>query len=231
MRWWLQPGRGDTGGTLQAGVPAPIPQISAQPGMLWVPGMFSGSACAQGASWNRTQRLFWGIYPDPLHFPPFPCPVLTVSPSLQERFAPHEGLRPVRAIFTREGHIFTTGFTRMSQRELGLWDPVTRPHGVLPWELGPSQTPCQPPLPQDGVSAPSSSPKMPSSRVCRAVLGWGGGWEAGSAGERGVQPGWGVPSPAGKQEWGVYWGGMPSCLPGGLCTPEGTSPVPLVCCG
>uniref|UniRef100_A0A8C8BGI9 Coronin n=1 Tax=Otus sunia TaxID=257818 RepID=A0A8C8BGI9_9STRI len=40
-----------------------------------------------------------------------------------ERFAPHEGLRPVRAIFTREGHIFTTGFTRMSQRELGLWDP------------------------------------------------------------------------------------------------------------
>ncbi|XP_053941202.1 coronin-6 isoform X3 [Cuculus canorus] len=40
-----------------------------------------------------------------------------------ERFAPHEGLRPVRAVFTREGHIFTTGFTRMSQRELGLWDP------------------------------------------------------------------------------------------------------------
>ncbi|XP_030318200.1 coronin-6 isoform X3 [Calypte anna] len=40
-----------------------------------------------------------------------------------ERFAPHEGLRPVRAIFTKEGHIFTTGFTRMSQRELGLWDP------------------------------------------------------------------------------------------------------------
>ncbi|XP_037229042.1 coronin-6 isoform X2 [Falco rusticolus] len=40
-----------------------------------------------------------------------------------ERFAPHEGLRPVRAIFTREGLIFTTGFTRMSQRELGLWDP------------------------------------------------------------------------------------------------------------
>ncbi|XP_062448521.1 coronin-6 isoform X5 [Rhea pennata] len=40
-----------------------------------------------------------------------------------ERFAPHEGMRPVRAIFTREGHVFTTGFTRMSQRELGLWDP------------------------------------------------------------------------------------------------------------
>lgn len=31
----------------------------------------------------------------------------------------------MRAIFTRDGNIFTTGFTRMSQRELGLWDPVT----------------------------------------------------------------------------------------------------------
>ncbi|XP_068385602.1 coronin-6 isoform X5 [Eschrichtius robustus] len=43
-----------------------------------------------------------------------------------ERFAAHEGMRPMRAIFTRQGHIFTTGFTRMSQRELGLWDPVTQ---------------------------------------------------------------------------------------------------------
>lgn len=32
----------------------------------------------------------------------------------------------MRAIFTRDGNIFTTGFTRMSQRELGLWDPVTQ---------------------------------------------------------------------------------------------------------
>lgn len=45
------------------------------------------------------------------------------SPS-QEKCAPHEGMRPMRAIFTRDGNIFTTGFTRMSQRELGLWDPV-----------------------------------------------------------------------------------------------------------
>ncbi|XP_059936352.1 coronin-6 isoform X2 [Mesoplodon densirostris] len=43
-----------------------------------------------------------------------------------ERFAAHEGMRPMRAVFTRQGHIFTTGFTRMSQRELGLWDPVTQ---------------------------------------------------------------------------------------------------------
>ncbi|EQB78268.1 coronin-6 [Camelus ferus] len=43
-----------------------------------------------------------------------------------ERFAAHEGMRPMRAVFTRQGHIFTTGFTRMSQRELGLWDPGWR---------------------------------------------------------------------------------------------------------
>ncbi|XP_037543865.1 coronin-6 [Nematolebias whitei] len=41
-----------------------------------------------------------------------------------ERMAPHEGIRPMRAMFTRDGNIFTTGFTRMSQRELGLWDPT-----------------------------------------------------------------------------------------------------------
>ncbi|XP_069082358.1 coronin-6 isoform X2 [Pleurodeles waltl] len=41
-----------------------------------------------------------------------------------EKFAPHEGMRPMRAIFTRDGNIFTTGFSRMSQRELGLWDPT-----------------------------------------------------------------------------------------------------------
>lgn len=157
------------------------------------PGMRSGNARAQGPSWNRTQRLFWGTDPDPLRFPPFPCPVLTVSPSPQERFAPHEGLRPVRAIFTREGHIFTTGFTRMSQRELGLWDPVTRPHGVLPWELGPPDPLLTPP-PQDAVSAASPSQKMPSSQVCRAVLGWGGGWEAGSAGEGGYSQAGGYPA-------------------------------------
>nr|XP_060612675.1 coronin-6 isoform X1 [Anolis sagrei ordinatus] len=40
-----------------------------------------------------------------------------------EKLAPHEGMRPMRAVFTHDGLIFTTGFTRMSQRELGLWDP------------------------------------------------------------------------------------------------------------
>uniref|UniRef100_A0A8C4Q244 Coronin n=1 Tax=Eptatretus burgeri TaxID=7764 RepID=A0A8C4Q244_EPTBU len=42
---------------------------------------------------------------------------------LAERLAPHEGIRPMRAIFTRDDHVFTTGFTRMSERQMGLWDP------------------------------------------------------------------------------------------------------------
>lgn len=37
----------------------------------------------------------------------------------------------MRAIFTRDGNIFTTGFTRMSQRELGLWDPVSSPSSPI----------------------------------------------------------------------------------------------------
>ncbi|XP_075296461.1 coronin-6 isoform X2 [Opisthocomus hoazin] len=69
--------------------------------------------------WNRTGSLLVTTCKDKK--------VRVIDPRKQqvvaERFAPHEGLRPVRAIFTREGHIFTTGFTRMSQRELGLWDP------------------------------------------------------------------------------------------------------------
>lgn len=190
-------------------------------------GILSGDACAQGAPRNRTQRLFWGTDPDPLHFPPFPCPVLTVSPSPQERFAPHEGLRPVRAIFTREGHIFTTGFTRMSQRELGLWDPVTRPHGVLPWELGLPRPPANPPCPRMGCLL-HPPPKRCQVPKC-AVLCWGGE----GAGRQGVL--WkGDTSGLGsypamqvnRSGSGGWRGGMPSCLPGGLCTPEGTSPVP-----
>ncbi|KAM6402847.1 coronin-6 isoform 1-T1 [Rhynochetos jubatus] len=71
------------------------------------------------AGWNRNGSLLVTTCKDKT--------VRVIDPRkrrvVAERFAPHEGLRPVRAIFTREGHIFTTGFTRMSQRELGLWDP------------------------------------------------------------------------------------------------------------
>ncbi|XP_075915804.1 coronin-1C-like isoform X1 [Petromyzon marinus] len=43
--------------------------------------------------------------------------------TVAERMTPHEGIRPMRALFTRDDLVFTTGFTRMSERQFGLWDP------------------------------------------------------------------------------------------------------------
>ncbi|NXG82935.1 CORO6 protein, partial [Stercorarius parasiticus] len=39
-----------------------------------------------------------------------------------EKSKPHDGARPIRAIFMADGKIFTTGFSKMSERQLGLWD-------------------------------------------------------------------------------------------------------------
>ncbi|NXI38315.1 CORO6 protein, partial [Galbula dea] len=39
-----------------------------------------------------------------------------------EKAKPHDGTRPIRAIFVADGKIFTTGFSKMSERQLGLWD-------------------------------------------------------------------------------------------------------------
>ncbi|XP_066189505.1 coronin-6 isoform X3 [Sylvia atricapilla] len=41
---------------------------------------------------------------------------------IAEKTKPHDGTRPIRAIFVADGKIFTTGFSRMSERQLGLWD-------------------------------------------------------------------------------------------------------------
>ncbi|NXH76984.1 CORO6 protein, partial [Hydrobates tethys] len=41
-----------------------------------------------------------------------------------EKAKPHDGARPIRAIFMADGKIFTTGFSKMSERQLGLWDLV-----------------------------------------------------------------------------------------------------------
>lgn len=35
----------------------------------------------------------------------------------------------MRAIFLADGKVFTTGFSRMSERQLALWDPVSGPAG------------------------------------------------------------------------------------------------------
>ncbi|XP_077168793.1 coronin-6 isoform X1 [Paroedura picta] len=69
--------------------------------------------------WNRSGSLFVTTCKDKHLRIIDPRQHLVVA----ERFAPHEGMRPMRAVFTCDGLVFTTGFTRMSQRELGLWDP------------------------------------------------------------------------------------------------------------
>lgn len=52
------------------------------------------------------------------------CVCVYVCPSLQEKDKAHEGARPMRAIFLADGNIFTTGFSRMSERQLALWKSV-----------------------------------------------------------------------------------------------------------
>lgn len=37
----------------------------------------------------------------------------------------HDGTRPMRAVFLSDGKILTTGFSRMSERQLALWDTVS----------------------------------------------------------------------------------------------------------
>uniref|UniRef100_A0AAQ4QLU3 Coronin n=3 Tax=Gasterosteus aculeatus aculeatus TaxID=481459 RepID=A0AAQ4QLU3_GASAC len=40
-----------------------------------------------------------------------------------EKEKAHEGARPMRAIFLSNGNVLTTGFSRMSERQLALWNP------------------------------------------------------------------------------------------------------------
>ncbi|XP_075450356.1 coronin-6 isoform X1 [Ascaphus truei] len=40
-----------------------------------------------------------------------------------EKSGAHEGARPIKSIFMSDGKIFTTGFSRTSERQLALWDP------------------------------------------------------------------------------------------------------------
>uniref|UniRef100_A0A6Q2Z940 Coronin n=1 Tax=Esox lucius TaxID=8010 RepID=A0A6Q2Z940_ESOLU len=44
---------------------------------------------------------------------------------LYEREKTHEGSRPVKAVFVSDGKILSTGFSRMSERQVALWDPVS----------------------------------------------------------------------------------------------------------
>ncbi|XP_028626726.1 coronin-1B [Grammomys surdaster] len=70
-------------------------------------------------SWNHNGSLFCSACKDKS--------VRVIDPRrgtlVAEREKAHEGARPMRAIFLADGKVFTTGFSRMSERQLALWDP------------------------------------------------------------------------------------------------------------
>ncbi|KAM9118589.1 coronin-1C isoform 1-T1 [Pangshura tecta] len=70
-------------------------------------------------SWNRNGSLICTASKDKK--------VRVIDPRKQEIVAEkeraHEGARPMRAIFLSDGNVFTTGFSRMSERQLALWNP------------------------------------------------------------------------------------------------------------
>ncbi|XP_054852078.1 coronin-1C isoform X2 [Eublepharis macularius] len=70
-------------------------------------------------SWNRNGSLICTASKDKK--------VRIIDPRKQEIVAEkeraHEGARPMRAIFLSDGNVFTTGFSRMSERQLALWNP------------------------------------------------------------------------------------------------------------
>ncbi|KAM6957364.1 coronin-1A isoform 3-T3 [Aplochiton taeniatus] len=42
---------------------------------------------------------------------------------IAEKEKTHDGSRPIRAVFVSDGKILSTGFSRMSERQVALWDP------------------------------------------------------------------------------------------------------------
>ncbi|XP_042297991.1 coronin-1C isoform X1 [Sceloporus undulatus] len=70
-------------------------------------------------SWNRSGSLICTASKDKK--------VRVIDPRKQdivaEKEKAHEGARPMRAIFLSDGNVFTTGFSRMSERQLALWNP------------------------------------------------------------------------------------------------------------
>uniref|UniRef100_A0A6I8RJB6 Coronin n=1 Tax=Xenopus tropicalis TaxID=8364 RepID=A0A6I8RJB6_XENTR len=71
------------------------------------------------ACWNRNGSLICTASKDKKLRVIDPRKMEVVS----EKDKAHEGARPMRAIFLADGNIFTTGFSRMSERQLALWNP------------------------------------------------------------------------------------------------------------
>ncbi|XP_067465863.1 uncharacterized protein [Thunnus thynnus] len=69
-------------------------------------------------SWNRNGSLICTACKDKA--------IRVIDPRKEEIVAEkekaHEGARPMRAIFLADGNVLTTGFSRMSERQLALWN-------------------------------------------------------------------------------------------------------------
>ncbi|XP_048043030.1 coronin-1C-A isoform X1 [Megalobrama amblycephala] len=83
------------------------------------------------ACWNRNGSLICTACKDKK--------VRVIDPRKEEIIAEkdkaHEGARPMRAIFLSDGKVFTTGFSRMSERQLALWDPENMEEAVSVHEM------------------------------------------------------------------------------------------------
>lgn len=64
------------------------------------------------------------LFPLSLQSPPESCSDAAIF-CLQEKDKPHEGSRPVRAVFVSSDKILSTGFSRISERQVALWDLVS----------------------------------------------------------------------------------------------------------
>lgn len=152
----------------------------------------------------------------------------------------------MRAVFTRQGHIFTTGFTRMSQRELGLWDPVTQldawgvcpgdwhhgrgarrppPQGTPPGTgLGPQRRPppAPPPPPSSAASPAGATLAPPTGDAESPGVVCGDGMLRSGACVRGL----GVPCPERAAPGRQNCGGWARGVGGGGGSRAGHTPVP-----
>ncbi|CAJ0947290.1 unnamed protein product, partial [Ranitomeya imitator] len=83
------------------------------------------------ASWNRNGSLICTTSKDKK--------LRVIDPRKMELVAEkdkaHEGARPMRAIFLADGSIFTTGFSRMSERQLALWNPKSMDEPIALHEM------------------------------------------------------------------------------------------------
>ncbi|NXK88623.1 COR1B protein, partial [Formicarius rufipectus] len=115
--WWGSRGRGDP-----CGVPPGCDNVV----LIWNVGTAEELYRLEGlhpdliysVSWSRDGSRFCTACKDKS--------VRVIDPRrgtvVAEKEKTHEGARPMRAIFLADGNIFTTGFSRMSERQLALWD-------------------------------------------------------------------------------------------------------------